>query len=89
MTSKTSFAYKIDSNKVYEAMLKQVCAYMAGKENKLASVKQMTDSIKIMLAGKKSMANGGTTENIADLTESDPSFDGTEFEEFYAAAQRK
>jgi hypothetical protein len=89
MTSKTSFAYKIDSNKVYEAMLKQVCAYMAGKENKLATVKQMTDSIKIMLAGKKSMANGGTTENIADLTEADPSFDGSAFEEFYAASQRK
>lgn len=89
MTSKTSFAYKIDSNKVYEAMLKQVCAYMAGKENKLATVTQMTDSIKLMLAGKKSMANGGTVENIADLTESDPSFDGAAFEEFYAASQRK
>ncbi|MBR6562393.1 MAG: Gfo/Idh/MocA family oxidoreductase [Clostridia bacterium] len=89
MTSKTSFAYKIDSNKVYEAMLKQVCAYMAGKENKLASVKQMTDSIKIMLAGKKSQANGGTVEAISELTESDPSFDGTAFEEFYAASQRK
>ncbi len=89
MTSKTSFAYKIDSNKVYEAMLKQVCAYMAGRENKLATVTQMTDSIKLMLAGKKSMANGGTVENIADLTESDPSFDGTAFEEFYAASQRK
>lgn len=89
MTNKTSYAYKIDSNKVYEAMLKQVCAYMAGKENKLATVKQMTDSVKIMLAGIKSAANGGTTELIADLTEADPSFDGTAFEEFYAASQRK
>ncbi len=89
MTSKTSFAYKIDSSKVYEAMLKQVCAYMAGKENKLASVKQMTDSIKIMLAGKKSAANGGNTALISELCESDPSFDGGVFEEFYAASQRK
>ncbi len=89
MTSKTSYAYKIDSSKVYEAMLKQVCAYMAGKENKLATVKQMTDSVKIMLAGIKSAANGGKTELIAELTESDPSFDGTAFEEFYAASQRK
>lgn len=89
MTSKTSYAYKIDSNKVYEAMLKQVCAYMAGKENKLASVKQMTDSVKIMLAGIKSAANGGTTELISELKEDDPSFDGTAFEEFYAASQRK
>lgn len=89
MTSKTSFAYKIDSNKVYEAMLKQVCAYMAGKENKLATVKQMTDSVKIMLAGIKSAANDGKTEFISELTEADPSFDGKAFEEFYAASQRK
>ena len=89
MTSKTSYAYKIDSNKVYEAMLKQVCAYMAGKPNKLATFKQMSDSIKIMLAGKKSAVNGGTEELIANLTENDPSFDGTEFEEFYAASQKK
>lgn len=89
MTSKTSFAYKIDSNKVYEAMLKQVCAYMAGKENKLATLTQMTDSIKIMLAGKKSQVNGGTVEAIADLKDDDPSFDGAAFEEFYAASQRK
>jgi hypothetical protein len=49
----------------------------------------MTDAVKIMLAGKKSAANGGTTELIAELTEADPSFDGAEFEEFYAASQRK
>ncbi len=89
MTSKTSYAYKIDSSKVYEAMLKQVCAYMTGKPNKMATVKQMTDSIKIMLAGKKSAENGGTTELIADLKDGDPSFDGAAFEVFYAESQRK
>ncbi len=89
MTTKTSYAYKIDSSKVYEAMLKQVCAYMAGKPNKLATVKQMTDSVKLMLAGIKSQANGGTEEKIADLRETDPSFDGAAFEVFYAESQRK
>ncbi len=89
MTTKTGYAYKIDTSKVYEAMLKEVCAYMGGRDNKLVSVKQMTDAVKIMLAGKKSMVNGGTEEKIADLKEDDPSFDGTVFEEFYAASQRK
>lgn len=89
MTDKTSFAYKIDSNKVYEAMLKQVSAYMAGKPNKIATVKQMADSVKIMLAGIKSRANGGEEAKIADLTETDPSFDGYAFEEFYAESQKK
>ena len=70
-------------------MLKQVCAYMAGKENKLATLKQMADSVKIMLAGKKSQVNGGTIENIADLKDDDPCFDGAAFEVFYAESQRK
>ena len=89
MTTKTSYAYKIDSNKVYEAMLKQVCAYMAGRENKLATVPMMLDSVKLMLAGIKSRANGGAAELIGELTESDPAFDGYAFEEFYAASQKK
>ena len=89
MTTKTSYAYKIDSNKVYEAMLKQVCAYMAGRENKLATVPMMLDSVKLMLAGIKSRANGGAAELIGELTESDPAFDGYAFEEIYAASQTK
>ena len=89
LTAKTSYAYKIDSNKVYEAMLKQVSAYMKGEPNKIATVEQMTDSVKIMLAGIKSRANGGSEAKISELTENDPSFDGYAFEEFYAASQRK
>ena len=89
MTEKTSFAYKIDSSKVYEAMLKHVVAYMQGKPNRIATVPQMTDSVKIMLAGIKSRANGGAEALIAGLKEDDPSFDGAAFEEFYAAQQRK
>lgn len=88
MTSKTSFAYKIDSNKVYEAMLKHVCAWLEGKENKLATVKQMLDPIYIMLAGKKSQTTG-KAEPVAELKEDDPCFDGLEFYNFYANANKK
>ncbi|HBR30758.1 MAG: Gfo/Idh/MocA family oxidoreductase, partial [Eubacteriales bacterium] len=88
MTTKTSFAYRIDINKVYEAMLKQVCNWLLGKENNLCSVSQMCDSIRIMLAGKKSKTNGGTNELISDLNESDEGFDGAQFEIEYAAQQR-
>ncbi|MBR5746391.1 MAG: hypothetical protein IKX92_03935, partial [Clostridia bacterium] len=75
MTEKTSFAYKIDSSKVYEAMLKHVVAYMQGKPNRIATVSQMADSVKIMLAGIKSRANGGAEALVSGLCESDPSFD--------------
>ena len=89
MTTKTSYAYKIDSSKVYEAMLKHVVAFMKGEPNRIASVESMSDAVKIMLAGLKSRKCGGAETLISGLTVSDPSFDGYAFEEFYAASQRK
>lgn len=89
MTQKTSFAYKLDVNKLYEAMLKHVCAWLEGKENDLVSVADMTMGVKIMLAGKKSKENGGKEILLSDLCDTDPGFDGYVFEEFYAESQRK
>ena len=88
MTNKTSFAYKLDVNKLYEAMLKHVCAWLEGKPNDLVSVTDMTMAVKIMLAGKKSKENGGAEVALADLCESDVGFDGYAFETFYAESQR-
>ena len=87
MTEKTSFAYKLDVGKLYEAMLKHVCAWLEKKPNDLVPVRDMTMAVKIMLAGKKSKANGGTEELLANLSESDPCFDGYAFEAFYAEQQ--
>lgn len=88
MTQKTSFAYKLDVNKLYEAMLKHVCAWLKGEPNDLVSVSDMTMGVKIMLAGKKSKENGGAEVLLSELTESDIGFDGYAFEEFYAESQR-
>lgn len=88
MTNKTSFAYKLDVNKLYEAMLKHVCAWLKGEPNDLVSVQDMTMGVKIMLAGKKSKENGGAEVALADLREEDSGFDGYAFEEFYAESQR-
>lgn len=88
MTDKTSFAYKLDVSKLYEAMLKHVCAWLEGKPNDLVSVTDMTMAVKIMLAGKKSKENGGAEIALTDLCESDVGFDGYAFEEFYAESQR-
>ncbi len=89
MTNKTSFAYKLDVNKLYEAMLKHVCAWLKGEPNDLVSVPDMTMAVKIMLAGKKSELYGGTEEFLVNLCEDDPCFDGYAFEKEYEAQQRK
>ncbi len=88
MTQKTGFVYKLDVNKLYEAMLKHVCAWLKGEPNDMVSVPEMTMAIKIMLAGKKSKENGGCEVALQDLRDDDPGFDGYAFEEFYAASQR-
>ena len=88
MTDKTSFAYKLDVNKLYEAMLKHVCAWLEGKPNDLVSTEDMTMGVKIMLAGKKSKENGGAEVALTDLRETDVGFDGYAFETFYAESQR-
>lgn len=88
MTTKTSYAYKIDTSKVYEAMLKHVCNYLEGKENDLVSTDKMCESVKIMLAGKKSKNNNGKEELICNLNENDEGFDGAKFEIEYSAQQR-
>lgn len=85
MTKKTTYVYKIDSNKVYEAMLKQVCNYFEGKENSMATVTDMAYSIRTMLAGIKSKETG-KTELLSELKETDPSFDGLRFYNGYKAA---
>lgn len=85
ITSKTTFVYKIDSSKVYEAMLKRVCAYMAGDKSALATFEQMADSVRLMLAGKKSFEYGGAEIPVAGLNEGDCGFDGYAFEEYYAS----
>lgn len=90
MTKKITYVYKIDSNKVYEAMLKQVCNYFEGKENSLATVEEMLDSVKIMLAGKKSRITDGGEIALASLGyDETTAFDGKEFYDFYAAANAK
>ncbi|MEG1742791.1 MAG: Gfo/Idh/MocA family oxidoreductase [Clostridia bacterium] len=87
MTAKTTYVYKIDSNKVYEAMLKQVCNYFEKLPNTLATVDEMNYSIKTMLAGKKSASNNGAVVKLDTLAESDEGFDGLKFYKSYAEAQ--
>lgn len=83
MCRKTTFVYKIDSSKVYEAMLNRLYDYFDGDKTRLAGVKSMCDSVRIMLAGRKSKLTGGNDVSLCDLAEEDGGFDGLEFYHLY------
>lgn len=87
VTTKTSYSMKIDSGKVYEALLNQVLNYMEGKENRLATVDELCEATRLMLAGKQSEKEHRTVR-ISELS-GERFFDGAAFEKFYEAQQRK
>lgn len=86
MTTKTTYHFRIDSNKLYAAMIEQICNYMEGKPNLMAPVQSLTESVRIMLAGVESRARGGEAVALSELTEDGASFDGKTFWESYRAA---
>ena len=89
MTTKTTFHFKIDTTKIYGALLDRICNFIETGKNDLAPIEALTESIKIMLAGKISRANGGEEVKLSDIPENDSGYYGDEFEKKYAAAAAK
>lgn len=85
MTTKGTYQFRIDGGKVYKVLLDKVCDYMETGENKLAPVKALTESVKIMLAGRISREKGGREIKLTDISDDDPGYDGDAFEQEYAA----
>ena len=86
MTTKSTYALKLDSNRLYEALIRQICNYMEGKDNLMADTGALLESVKIMLAGAASRAGNGERVRLEALKETDPSYDGPLFKKGYAAA---
>ena len=89
ITTKTTICRTINAGMAYGAMLDQVCDFLDGKENLLASIESLTESIKIMLAGRLSKQKKGLPILLCELPLEDEGFDGGEFEAGYAAAAAK
>ena len=89
MTTKATCQFRVDSTKIYAALLDRVCDYMENKKNSLAPVPAITESIKIMLAGRISREQEGRECRLADIPDDDPGYDGHVFERDYAAAAKK
>lgn len=87
MTTKTTEHFRIDSGKIYDALLNRIFEYMeTGKE--MASMLELTESVKIMLAGRISREHGGRETALSDIPNDDPGYDGTAFAKGYEASTR-
>jgi len=89
MTTKNTFQFRIDTGKIYGALLDRICDYMESGQNRLAPVEAITESVRIMLAGCISRQSGGKEVKLVDIPEDDPGYDGAEFERKYAASAQK
>jgi len=81
--------FTVDTSKLYEAMLHQVCSELEGKENTLAPMAQLLIPIRAALACKASKLAGGKEIALDDPCLADVSFDGYEFEAAYGANSPK
>jgi len=88
-TTKTTFHFKIDTGLIYGALLDWICDAVEQKKKEIVPLPVLTESVKVMLAGRISRANGGGEVNLADIPANDPGFDGSAFAREYAAAASK
>ncbi|MBE6650026.1 MAG: hypothetical protein E7613_01810 [Ruminococcaceae bacterium] len=86
LTTKDNYTYTVDNTKLYKALLDEICNKLEGKENNLASMERICESIRVALAGKYSMEHGGVRVEIDSPLLDTVSFDGAEFVKGYAAA---
>ena len=89
MTTKGTYQFRIDTGKIYGALLDRICDYMETGINTLAPIEALTESIKIMLAGRISRENNGIEVKLSDIPENDPGYDGYAFEKEYTAKAAK
>ncbi len=89
MTTSGTFHIEIDTKGIYRAMLDRIFDFFETGENRLASIEALTESVKIMLAGRLSRERGGETVRLDAIPDSDPGFDGDAFEKVYAAKAKK
>lgn len=86
MTTKTTYHFRMDSNRLYAALVEQICNCMEGKPHILAAPDALLESVKVMLAAAESRARGGQKVALADLREDGACYDGRAFWKSYGAA---
>ena len=79
--------FRVDVKQIYSAILKRIFDYME-KGIEMASITDLTETIKIYLAGKASREQEGAEIKLEDLTLEDKGYDGYAFEKQYALTAR-
>ncbi|MBL8993108.1 MAG: Gfo/Idh/MocA family oxidoreductase [Spirochaetia bacterium] len=87
-TTTGTFNYKVDTAKLYAALLERVLD-ACEKKRPMSPAADFTESVKIMLAGKMSREKSGQEIGTASLSTDGPGFDGFVFEKAYAAQAKK
>ena len=82
ITTKNTFQIKVDNAKIYGALLDRICDFME-KGSALSPVAELTETVKIYLAGKVSKKKNSKIK-LADLDINDSGFDGFAFSQEYA-----
>lgn len=86
MTTKSSTCFKIDSSKIYMALLTRVSEYLKTGEIKTADIETILNVSEFMLCGKRSRDfENGREVKIEELSDDDK-FDGYAFEKAYGGA---
>lgn len=86
MTTKSTYHFRMDSSRLYEALVGEICDYMEGKPSRLASPDALLESVKVMLAATASRSQSGACVSLSALTDEMPCYDGHRFWQEYGAA---
>ncbi|MBU0477742.1 Gfo/Idh/MocA family oxidoreductase [bacterium] len=86
-TNKAIHHFRVDTTQIYDAVLKRIFDYME-KGIEMAPITDLTETIKIYLAGKASREQEGAEIKLEDLTLEDKGYDGYSFEKQYALTAR-
>lgn len=86
MTTKGSTCFRIDSSKIYMALLTRISEYLKTGEQKTADIERILNASEFMLCGKRSRDfENGREVKIEELG-TDDKFDGYAFEKEYGAS---
>ena len=88
-TTKSTFHFRIDTGRIYGALLDRICDAVEQNKREIVPMPGLTESVKLMLAGRISRARGGGEVRLAEIPANDPGFDGAAFARGYAMSAPK
>jgi hypothetical protein len=88
-TTKSTYQYRVDTGVIYQPMLDLICDAVENGASQIAPVSDITESVKILIAGRISREKNGATIALADIPAGDPGFDGAAFQDYYASKTSK